>query len=92
MASAEKCRQPGTNALCSEPSAADAAVTPGLELLAATSLLLSSRAHPLRPLSLQTRDRDVEGKGRLTVCAPVLSKYELQPADRLIHHRRGVRG
>lgn len=78
--------------LSSEPGAADTAATPGLELLAAASLLLSSCAHPLRPLSLLSRDRDVEGEGRLTVCAPLLSKYELQPADRLIHHRSGVRG
>lgn len=78
--------------LSSEPGAADAAATPGLELLAAASLLLSSCAHPLRPLSLLSRDRDVEGEGRLTVCAPLLSKYELQPADRLIHHRSGVMG
>lgn len=28
----------------------------------------------------------MEGEGRLTVCAPLLSKYELHPADRLIHH------
>lgn len=28
----------------------------------------------------------------MTVCAPLLGKYELHPADRLIHHRGKRRG